>query len=98
MAFGYYARGVTPGTAVLPSGWRRRLVSYESPATSGVRALCLDIHDLWVSKAVANREKDRAFCRALLERDLVDRDILKRRLKSVSDLPQTTIDTVLALM
>ena len=97
-AFGYYARGVTPGTAVLPSGWRRRLVSYESPATSGVRALCLDIHDLWVSKAVANREKDRAFCRALIERDLVDRDILERRLKSVSDLPQATIDTVLALM
>lgn len=97
-AFGYYAQGVTPGTAVLPSGWRRRLVSYESPATSGVRALCLDIHDLWVSKAVANREKDRAFCRALLERDLVDRDILKRRLKSVSDLPQATGDPVLSLM
>ena len=31
--FGYYAQGVTPDTAVLPSGWRKRLVSYESPAT-----------------------------------------------------------------
>ena len=97
-AFGYYAQGVTPDTAVLPSGWRRRLVSYESPATNGVRALCLEIHDLWVSKALANRAKDREFCRALLERGLVDREILKQRLKSVDDLPQATIDTVLSLM
>ena len=96
--FGYYAQGVTPATAVLPPGWRRRLVSYESPATSGVRALCLEIHDLWLSKALADREKDREFCRALIERGLVDRDILKRRLETVDDLPQPTIDTVLSLM
>ena len=96
--FGYYAQGVTPDTAVLPSGWRRRLVSYESPATSGVRALCLEIHDLWLSKALANREKDREFCRALIRRGLVDRDILKRRLKSVVGIRQATIDTVLSLM
>lgn len=25
--FGYYAQGVTPETAVLPKGWRRRLVA-----------------------------------------------------------------------
>ena len=97
-AFGYYARGVTPDTAVLPSGWRRRLVSYESRATNGVRALCIEIHDLWISKAIANRAKDREFCRALLERGLVDREILKQRLKSVDDLPQASIDTVLSLM
>ena len=96
--FGYYAQGVTPNTAVLPSGWRHRLVSYESPATRGVRALCLEIHDLWVSKAVANREKDREFCRALLERGLVDRDTLARRLKSVDGIRQATMDTVLSLM
>ena len=97
-AFGYYAQGVTPSTAVLPSGWRGRLVGYESPATRGIQALCLEIHDLWISKAVANREKDREFCRALLERDLVDRDTLKQRLKSVDGLPQATIETVLSLM
>ena len=97
-SFGYYAKGVTPDTAVLPSGWRGRLVSYESPATRGIQALCLEIHDLWISKAVANREKDREFCRTLLERGLVDRDVLRQRLKSVEDLPQATIDTVLSLM
>ena len=96
--FGFYAQGVTPKTAVLPSGWRRRLVSYESPGTRGVRALCLDIHDLWLSKAIANREKDRGFCRALLERGLVDRELLKRRLDLVGDLPQANIDAVLSQM
>ena len=39
--FGYYAQGVTPGSAVLPSGWRERLVPYCTPATKGVTALCL---------------------------------------------------------
>ena len=84
--FGYYAQGVTPDTAILPSGWRRRLVSYESPSTNGVTAFCLEIHDLWISKAIANRTKDREFCRALLERKLVDTKTLRARLKKVSGL------------
>ena len=60
--FGYYAQGVTPDTAVLPKGWRKRLVPFNSPATNGVTALCLELHDLWLSKAVANRAKDKEFC------------------------------------
>lgn len=40
--FGFYARGVSVTTAVLPNGWRERLVRYESPATSGVVAWCLE--------------------------------------------------------
>jgi hypothetical protein len=32
---------------VLPDGWRDRLVRYESPATAGVVAWCLEINDLW---------------------------------------------------
>ena len=52
--FGYYAQGVTPDTAVLPAGWRNRLVTYESASTNGVKALCLEIHDLWISKVAFN--------------------------------------------
>lgn len=78
--FGYYAQGVTPDTAVLPRGWRKRLVPYRSDATAGVTALCLELHDLWISKAIAGRPKDREFCRALLERVLVDPAVLRRRL------------------
>jgi hypothetical protein len=34
--FGYYAHGVSETTAVLPAGWRDRLVAFESPGTNGV--------------------------------------------------------------
>jgi hypothetical protein len=59
---GYYAQGVEPKTAVLPMGWRKRLVRFSSPETSGVTAWCLELHDLWISKAMAGRAKDREFC------------------------------------
>lgn len=81
--FGYYAQGVTADTAVLPEGWRDRLISYRTPATNGVTALCLEPHDLWISKAIAARPKDREFCQALLDRDLVDRATLTARLQTV---------------
>ncbi len=83
--FGYYAQGVSQSTAVLPDGWRSRLVRYESAATNGVVAWCLEIHDLWLSKAVAMRAKDIEFCRALIERDLVVVDTLRARLADLPD-------------
>ena len=67
--FGYYAEGVSETTAVLPEGWRDRLVRYESPMTNGVVAWCLDLHDLWLAKAIAGRPKDYEFCRASPEAD-----------------------------
>jgi hypothetical protein len=77
--FGYYAQGVTERTATLPPGWREPLVPYETPGTNGVRALCLELHDLWLSKAVAGREKDREFCRSLASRGLVSPSTLRER-------------------
>ena len=85
--FGYYAQGVVEGTAVLPNGWKDRLVRFESPGTNGIVALCLELHDLWISKAIANRHKDIEFCRALLERRVVDSVELHARLSLVADLP-----------
>ncbi len=84
--FGYYAQGVTPKTAVLPNGWRKRLVPYLTKATNGVTALCLEPHDLWISKAVAGRTKDIEFCKALLKRNLVNVKTLQARLKKVRNL------------
>lgn len=37
---------------------------FETPATGGVAALCLEPHDLWIAKAIANRPKDVYFCDA----------------------------------
>ena len=91
---GYYAQGVSETTAVLADGWRARLVRYESPMTNGVVALCLELHDLWVAKAVEGRPKDYEFCRALSADGLVDEDTLKTRLNHVSDLAAPTRDAV----
>ena len=81
-----YAQGVTPKTAVLPTGWRKRLVRFQTPGTLGVTALCLEPHDLWFSKAIAGRPKDLEFCKALIKRDLVKPRTLQNRLKEVKKL------------
>lgn len=94
--FGYYAQGVSETTAVLPDGWRARLVPFETPATNGVRALCLELHDLWISKAVAGREKDAEFCAALIENGRVERGILSARIDSLSEVDPRAIERVRA--
>ena len=94
--FGYYAQGVVETTAVLPAGWRERLVRFEAPGMNGVIAWCLEPHDLWVAKAIAGRPKDIEFCQALLERSLVTADRLRERLAMVGDLDARVRDAVLA--
>jgi hypothetical protein len=49
------------------------------------------LHDLWVSKAVAGREKDSEFCRALLERGVVDPDLLRGRLAAIPDVDERVL-------
>lgn len=78
--FGFYAQGVSETTAVLPDGWRARLVRYESLGTGGVVAWCLELHDLWISKAIAGRPKDFEFCRALQRLGKTDAKVLNERL------------------
>jgi hypothetical protein len=92
--FGYYAQGVVESTAILPRGWEGRLVRFETPATNGVVAWCLEVHDLWIAKAVASRPKDTEFCRALVEAGLVDRQILLDRLADIDHLDSRIRDAV----
>lgn len=84
--FGYYAHGVHERTATLPVGWDDRLVRFETAGTRGVAALCLEPHDLWISKAIAGREKDLEFCRALLDGGIVQRETLRDRLALLPEL------------
>jgi hypothetical protein len=86
--FGYYAQGVVEATAVLPSGWRNRLVPFNTPGTNGVTALCLEVHDLWISNAIAGRPKDIEFCQALVERGLVRGDQLTSLLAEVEEVDE----------
>jgi hypothetical protein len=75
--FGYYADPVDESTAVLPKGWKARLVNLPEGETDGVRGLCLDPHDLAIAKYVAGRDKDLVFTRELATRGLVAQDRLK---------------------
>lgn len=64
---GYYAQGVGPDTAVLAQGWKNRLHRVQNGNTNDRVGYCLDVLDLFVSKAQAGRDKDRVFCMALIE-------------------------------
>ena len=77
--FGYYAQGVGEATAVLPDGWRDRLVRVKNANTGGSAGLCLEVHDLAISKYVAGREKDFAFTSALARHGMTDRKSLLER-------------------
>jgi hypothetical protein len=84
--YGYYAQGVDEKTATLPNGWRKRLVKISNPNTVGVTGLCLDVHDLAISKYVAGREKDREFTKELVRQGMTQRDTLMTRERE-TDLP-----------
>jgi hypothetical protein len=76
--YGYYAQAVGEGTALLPEGWGERLVPVPTSAGTG---LCLEPHDLVISKYAAGREKDRTYVRAAIRHGLVDPAVLLRRLE-----------------
>lgn len=82
--FGVYAHGVGLDTATLPEGWRDRLVRLNTPATRGATGLCLEVHDLAVSKLAAGREKDMDYVRVLITTGLAQRDIVAERIGTIS--------------
>ena len=78
--YGYHADGVEEGTAILPSGWKDRVVRLRSTATGGVTGLCLEPHDLLISKYCAGRTKDLEFTRAVIGLGMVTKKLLLERL------------------
>lgn len=81
---GYYAQGVAPETAVLPRDWITRVHRVQNSNTHDRVGYCLDVVDLFLSKAVAGRDKDREFCTALIEFGHVDP---KRAIDMVAQMP-----------
>jgi hypothetical protein len=69
--FGYYVHGVSPDSAILPSGWRNRLLEINTPATHGSVGLCISPADLAVSKLLAGRDKDFDFVRTMIDQSLI---------------------------
>ena len=75
----YYAQGVEISTALLPDGWRERVVPFDARSAEPAQAVCLERHDLVISKLAAMREKDRLFAIALIDAGLVELTILLER-------------------
>lgn len=91
--FGYYGQGVSVTTAVLPEGWRDRVVPFDHTDAEPSTAVCLEAHDLVVSKLVAGREKDLTFAAALIQERLVDVDTLLERAGTI-DRPEAVRERV----
>jgi hypothetical protein len=79
-AYGYYAQGVGPTTAILPADWESRLVTIRNENTRWAAGLCLDVHDLLLAKYAAGRDKDLRFSHEAVRHGLVVRAVLEERL------------------
>ena len=73
-----------PETAVLPQGWEERLWKVQNGNTDSFIGWCLDVEDLFMSKAAAARPKDQEFCTGLLRRGYVT---LERCLELAPSMP-----------
>ena len=80
--FGYYADGVDTNTAILPDGWEARLIRYETAGSAPGSGLCLEKHDLAISKLIAGRSKDYEFVEALLGAGLLELSTLRARFEN----------------
>jgi hypothetical protein len=79
--FGYHAHSVGEETAVLPPGCKDRLIPILTERTGGATGLCLELHDLAVSKLVAGRPKDLEFVFGVLRHSLANAETIRERLK-----------------
>ncbi len=73
------------GTAILPAGWRERVIAYAGEAARSAVGICLDPHDLAISKLAAGREKDYTFVWALLCVHLLDGTVLLAHAGGLAD-------------
>jgi hypothetical protein len=80
---GYYGHGGGPTTAILAASWEQRVVRLSNPNTGGATGLCIDVHDLVLSKYAAGRERDMEFNRELERHGIVSRRKLTRLLPSM---------------
>jgi hypothetical protein len=78
--FGYYAQAVDHTTSTLPDGWENRLIEICNSNTNYISGMCLEIHDLLVSKLYAGRTKDIEFFHAAVAIGLVSHKVLLERL------------------
>jgi hypothetical protein len=90
--FGYYADGVGPETATMPSDWKQFAKLYY---LGDLTVVSPDLHDVAVSKCVAGRDKDADWIRALLRHKMINAARLEERLHGL-DSTTLPVDTFIA--
>jgi hypothetical protein len=81
---GFYIDPYNPHAAILPEGWRNRLVAVTSEFMGGATAHCVETHDVAVSKIARGEPKDFEFLHNLLRLGLIHPDTLSERIESVN--------------
>ena len=90
--FGYYAQGVGPETAKLPTGWEERAFRLKNQRTGGATVIAPGLHDLCASKLVAGREKDFEHVDAALASGFLTRATLDQRLIEIVGVDQRMVE------
>jgi hypothetical protein len=85
---GVYVDTVSSTFPFLPVGWESRLVTFD---VGTLKARCLEVHDLVLSKLAAGRLKDYELIAALLSGGLARFEIVRERIEAVADLHMRAI-------
>lgn len=92
--FGYYAQGISSSVALLPNGWRDRLVKIQSAETDLKIGYCLSVEDLAFAKAAAFRPKDKDFVQILIKNGYVDPSNLSNQINAHPDISREKKDVI----
>ena len=64
----------------MPGGWKHRVIVVKNENTNGIAGLCLEVHDLAISKFVAGRYIDLEFIQELIRHEMIQEKIMQTRL------------------
>ena len=78
---GFYVHGVSIETASLPEGWQDRTKKVQDYMDEDKIGWCIEVHDLAASKLMAYREKDIRFVRTMIVENLINLEVLRKRLQ-----------------
>ncbi|MFA5508820.1 MAG: DUF6036 family nucleotidyltransferase, partial [Vulcanimicrobiota bacterium] len=74
-----------PATAILPNGWKQRLIPLNNENTQGVTGWCLHPLDIAISKLVAGRPKDLEYVSALISFAELDESALDELARTLDE-------------
>ena len=100
--FGIYVDGVSPATSKFAAGWLARTIPFVATDPTGTVpdtvAWCAHPADLVANKLTVGREKDMAFCRAVLRQRLVDPTMVAGFVNEIEDIASAARQVALQII